>query len=153
MLSPKRGFRAKILTLQDLKFSPFRVNQGRAASVLHCNKPLVYSAKPSWTSDLFCAFVAKLHRRFDARRRELLVKRTTRQREFDAGTLPDFLPETQAILDATWTIAQQPADMLDRRVEITGPTDRKMVINAHLTAARLLAKHKGGCWRRGLERG
>ncbi len=76
------------------------------------------------------AFVAKLHRQFDGRRQELLAKRAARQREFDAGTLPDFLAETTTIRGAAWTIAPQPADMLDRRVEITGPTDRKMVINA-----------------------
>ena len=76
------------------------------------------------------AFVAMLHRQFESRRQELLAKRAARQLEFDAGELPDFLPETQAICDAEWTIAPQPADMLDRRVEITGPTDRKMVINA-----------------------
>src|SRR6185503_13471177 len=51
-------------------------------------------------------------------------------KEFDAGALPDFLPQTKAIRESEWTIAAQPADMLDRRVEITGPTDRKMVINA-----------------------
>ncbi len=76
------------------------------------------------------AFVAKLHRQFDGRREELLAKRAARQREFDAGTLPDFLAETRTIRESAWTIAPQPADMLDRRVEITGPTDRKMVINA-----------------------
>ena len=76
------------------------------------------------------AFVAKLHRQFEARREELLAKRAARQRDFDAGKLPDFLPETKPIRDSQWTIAPQPADLLDRRVEITGPTDRKMVINA-----------------------
>lgn len=76
------------------------------------------------------AFVAKLHRQFEGRRQELLAKRAARQQEFDAGKLPDFLPETKKIRDTEWTIAPQPADMLDRRVEITGPTDRKMVINA-----------------------
>ncbi len=76
------------------------------------------------------ALVAKLHRQFDARRKELLARRATRQREFDAGKLPNFLPETKKIRDSEWTIAPQPADLLDRRVEITGPTDRKMVINA-----------------------
>jgi len=76
------------------------------------------------------AFVAKLHRQFDARRQELLARRAARQKEFDAGKLPDFLPETKQIRDSAWQIAQQPKDMLDRRVEITGPTDRKMVINA-----------------------
>jgi malate synthase len=75
-------------------------------------------------------FVAVLHRRFDARRQELLAARAARQKEFDAGTLPDFLPATKAIRDAEWRIAPQPRDLLDRRVEITGPTDRKMVINA-----------------------
>jgi malate synthase len=76
------------------------------------------------------AFVAKLHRRFEARRQELLARRAARQKEFDAGRLPDFLPETASIRSSEWKIEPQPADMLDRRVEITGPTDRKMVINA-----------------------
>ena len=76
------------------------------------------------------AFVAKLHRSFEPRRQELLAKRAERQKAFDAGTLPDFLPETRAIREGSWTIAPQPKDLLDRRVEITGPTDRKMVINA-----------------------
>jgi malate synthase len=76
------------------------------------------------------AFVEKLERKFGARRRELLVRRATRQKEFDAGKLPDFLAETKEIRESEWRIAPQPKDMLDRRVEITGPTDRKMVINA-----------------------
>ena len=76
------------------------------------------------------AFVAELHRRFEPRRQQLLSRRAVRQREFDGGKLPDFLPETRAIRDSEWKIAPQPKDLLDRRVEITGPTDRKMVINA-----------------------
>ncbi len=76
------------------------------------------------------ALVAKLHRAFEPRRRELLAARAARQREFDEGRLPDFLPETKRVRESGWTIAPQPADLLDRRVEITGPTDRKMVINA-----------------------
>ena len=76
------------------------------------------------------AFVAKLHRAFEPRRQELLAARAARQKAFDAGKLPDFLPDTKKIRDAEWKIADQPKDMLDRRVEITGPTDRKMVINA-----------------------
>src|ERR1044071_2731275 len=75
-------------------------------------------------------FVAKLHRRFEPRRQELLARRAARQKEFDRGVLPDFLAETKKVRDAEWTIAAQPKDMLDRRGEITGPTDRKMVINA-----------------------
>ncbi len=76
------------------------------------------------------ALVAELHRRFDGRRRELLAARMARQQEIDAGKLPDFLPETVDIRKSNYTVAPIPADMLDRRVEITGPVDRKMVINA-----------------------
>jgi len=76
------------------------------------------------------AFVAKLHRQFEARRQDLLARRAARQKEFDAGELPDFLPETKQVRESSWQITPQPRDMLDRRVEITGPTDRKMVINA-----------------------
>jgi malate synthase len=76
------------------------------------------------------AFVAKLCRRFEPRRQELLAARVARQSAFDTGKMPDFLPETASIRSSEWTVAPQPADMLDRRVEITGPTDRKMVINA-----------------------
>jgi malate synthase len=74
--------------------------------------------------------VAKLHRRFEPRRQELLARRATRQKAFDAGAKPDFLEETKHVRDAEWKVASQPKDLLDRRVEITGPTDRKMVINA-----------------------
>jgi len=76
------------------------------------------------------AFVAKLHRQFEGHRQELLARRQLRQREFDAGKRPDFLPATRAVRESEWKIADQPPDLLDRRVEITGPTDRKMVINA-----------------------
>jgi malate synthase len=75
-------------------------------------------------------FVAMLTRKFEPARQSLLAKRTTRQKEFDAGKMPDFLPETKHIRDSEWTVAPLPQDLLDRRVEITGPTDRKMVINA-----------------------
>ncbi|MBS0470586.1 MAG: malate synthase A [Proteobacteria bacterium] len=81
-------------------------------------------------SDDALAFLAGLHRAFDARRRELLMARAARQAQFDAGALPDFLPETRAIRDGDWRVAPIPKDLLDRRVEITGPVDRKMVINA-----------------------
>jgi len=75
-------------------------------------------------------FLAKLHRAFEGRRQELLARRQTRQAEFDRGVMPDFLPETQKIRESDWEVAPQPRDLHDRRVEITGPTDRKMVINA-----------------------
>jgi len=76
------------------------------------------------------AFVANLHRQFEPRRQELLARRAARQKEFDAGKLPDFLPGSKPVRESSWQIAPQPKDLLDRRVEITGPTDRKMVINA-----------------------
>jgi malate synthase len=76
------------------------------------------------------AFVAELHRRFDHTRRELLRRREERQADFAAGIRPDFLPETKRIREQEWTVAPLPADLLDRRVEITGPVERKMIINA-----------------------
>jgi malate synthase len=96
--------------------------QGRAAEVL--------------TPDAL-AFVAELHRRFDGRRRELLAAREARQARFDAGELPDFLEETKAVRDGDWRVGPIPADLLDRRVEITGPVDRKMIVNALNSGARV----------------
>jgi malate synthase len=75
-------------------------------------------------------FLAGLQRAFDGRRRELLDRRTSRQARLDQGELPDFLPETAFVRDGDWVVAPLPEDLLDRRVEITGPVDRKMVINA-----------------------
>src|SRR5262245_13509246 len=77
------------------------------------------------------AFITDLQRRFNPRRTALLEQRIQRQKEIDGGKLPDFLPETKAIReDTSWKAAPIPQDLLDRRVEITGPVDRKMVINA-----------------------
>lgn len=77
------------------------------------------------------AFLAGLQRAFNARRLELLAKRVERQTAIDAGTLPDFLPETAHIRsDRSWRVAPIPADLQRRHVEITGPTDKKMLINA-----------------------
>ncbi|MCC2547027.1 malate synthase A [Hymenobacter sp. BT175] len=83
------------------------------------------------------AFVAELQRRFDRTRRELLQRRVARQRDFAAGILPDFLPETRLIREKPWTVAPLPEDLLDRRVEITGPVDRKMIINALNSGAKV----------------
>jgi malate synthase len=74
--------------------------------------------------------LASLHRRFNARRLELLEARARRQALFDDGALPEFLTDTAAVRAADWRISPVPADLIDRRVEITGPVDRKMVINA-----------------------
>lgn len=82
-------------------------------------------------------FVAKLHRAFNGRRKELLAKRETRQAELEAGKMPDFLPETKHIRESEWTVAPLPQDLLDRRVEITGPVDRKMIINALNSGAKV----------------
>src|SRR5713226_1939366 len=76
------------------------------------------------------AFLTKLARTFESRRQHLLARRRVRQQEIDAGHLPDFLPETTSIRQQEWTVAAIPKDLLDRRVEITGPVDRKMIINA-----------------------
>ncbi len=76
------------------------------------------------------SFVTTLQRKFNTRRLELLQKRVERQKQIDAGVLPNFLPETKQIRDGNWTVNPLPSDLLDRRVEITGPVDRKMVINA-----------------------
>lgn len=78
-----------------------------------------------------CAFLAILHRTFNPTRKALLQRRVDRQAEIDKGHLPDFLPETRAIReDPSWKGAPPAPGLVDRRVEITGPTDRKMVVNA-----------------------
>jgi malate synthase len=82
------------------------------------------------------AFVAELHHRFDDRRRELLQRRAERRARFAAGELLDFLPDTQQIREGDWQVAPAPPKLKDRRVEITGPTERKMVINALNSGAR-----------------
>ena len=76
------------------------------------------------------AFLLKLAARFEPRRQELLARRRTVQREIDNGKFPNFLPETAKIRQSEWKVAPIPKDLLDRRVEITGPVDRKMIINA-----------------------
>ncbi|MBZ9715000.1 malate synthase A [Deinococcus multiflagellatus] len=83
------------------------------------------------------AFVAELHRRFEGQRRALLAGREARQARLDAGELPDFLPDTAHIRAGDWQVAPLPADLQDRRVEITGPVDRKMIINALNSGARV----------------
>ena len=76
------------------------------------------------------AFLLKLAARFESRRQELLSQRRMVQKEIDQGKFPDFLPETSAIRQGDWKVAAIPKDLRDRRVEITGPVDRKMIINA-----------------------
>jgi malate synthase len=82
-------------------------------------------------------FITSLHREFAARRFLLLEARRKRQKQLDQGKLPDFLPETTFIRDGEWTVAPIPAVLQDRRVEITGPVDRKMIINALNSGAKV----------------
>ena len=81
-------------------------------------------------TDENCAYLAALVDEFAARRDALLEARALWQGKVDAGALPDFRPETKDIREGDWKVGALPADLLDRRVEITGPVDRKMVINA-----------------------
>src|ERR1700739_742410 len=82
-------------------------------------------------------FVASLAAQFDVRRKDLLARRQGRQAAIDAGHSPDFLTETVEIRTSEWTVAPIPADLMDRRVEITGPVDRKMVLNALNSGAKV----------------
>lgn len=88
-------------------------------------------------SDEALAFVERLVETFQPTRDALLAKRVTRQRELDAGATLNFLPETEAIRKGDWKVAEIPADLLDRRVEITGPAEPKMVINALNSGAKV----------------
>ncbi len=92
--------------------------------------PLTEETRKILSKDVV-AFLALLHRSFDAKRKELLQRRVVRQAEIDRGLLPEFLPETKHIREnAAWKGAPPAPGLVDRRVEITGPTDRKMVVNA-----------------------
>ncbi len=81
--------------------------------------------------------VARLARRSNAERERLLALRHQRQLDFDSGALPDFLAETAAVRQGDWEVATAPADLDDRRVEITGPAEPKMMINALNSGARV----------------
>src|SRR5437762_14241704 len=81
-------------------------------------------------------FLGALHRRFDGGRRDLLRQRVRRQEALDRGETLDFLPETRAIREGSWSIAPVPSDLQDRRVVIPGPTDRKVMLNARISGAR-----------------
>ncbi|MGZ8783295.1 MAG: malate synthase A, partial [Gaiellaceae bacterium] len=83
------------------------------------------------------AFLTELERRFGPRRRELLAARHARTQRLRDGELPDFLAETKDVREGDWQVAPVPAELQDRRVEITGPVDRKMVINALNSGAKM----------------
>jgi malate synthase len=82
-------------------------------------------------------FLAELHRKFNGRRMDLLKAREIRQVKVNAGELPNFLEETAGVRNSAWEVAPTPADLNDRRVEITGPVDRKMIINALNSGAKV----------------
>ena len=91
-------------------------------------------------------FVAHLHRKYEQRRRDLMKARLERQVRLDAGEPMGFLPETRSIREAQWTVAPVPADLQDRRVEITGPVERKMIINAlNSGASTFMADFEDSC--------
>ena len=83
------------------------------------------------------AFIVDLQRTFNSRRKALLEARHERQKRIEAGEKPDFLAETKQVRESAWTVAPLPGDILDRRVEITGPVDRKMIINALNSGAKV----------------
>jgi malate synthase len=112
------------------------MNDTATRSAIEVLGPLEGRAQEILTPDAL-DFLAGLHRRFDGRRRELLAARVERQKRFDAGELPDFLESTKGVRQGDWRVSPIPADLQDRRVEITGPVDRKMIINALNSGAKV----------------
>jgi malate synthase len=106
-----------------------RMNAISSPSGIEVNGPMHPGFEKILTADAL-KFVGDLHRRFNERRLALLQRRQERQEQINQGVMPDFLEETRAIRESAWQIAPVPADLQDRRVEITGPVDRKMIINA-----------------------
>jgi malate synthase len=109
---------------------------GRPRADVSVVGPAVAESERVLTADAL-AFLAELHQEFGLRRNELLARRERRQADLDAGVMPDFLPETAGIRSAEWSVAPAPGDLVDRRVEITGPVERKMMINALNSGARV----------------
>jgi malate synthase len=92
-------------------------------------------------------FVARLEQEFGGERKRLLARRRERLGEIEKGASLGFLPETAEVRRAAWTVAPAPADLNDRRVEITGPADRKMMINALNSGAKVfMADRRGRTW-------
>lgn len=107
-----------------------------ARAAVSVKAPLVSGFEKVLTAEAL-DFLAELHSRFNARRLALLNKRIERQEKFNAGVFPTFLEETLAVRQSKWTVAPIPEALQDRRVEITGPVDRKMIINALNSGARV----------------
>ncbi len=113
------------------------MNQSINSNATNADSPQISAPPHALLTPEALQFLAQLAAPFNTRRIHLLERRHSRQSDLDAGKLPDFLDETLAIRQANWTVAPIPADILDRRVEITGPTDRKMVINALNSGAKV----------------
>ncbi len=122
--SPRKG----TLFMPGLVGSGTRMSRATGSAV-HAEAAPAPGAHDVLTSDAL-AFLAELHDRFDARRRDLLSTREQAQARFDAGALPDFLEETAAVRSGNWQVAPAPPDLRRRWVEITGPVERKMMVNA-----------------------
>jgi malate synthase len=114
--------------------TPFEVSEQNPGVTLRAPISTAYAA--ILTPDAL-AFIVKLHRAFNGSRKHLLEARTARQHRLDAGEKPDFLPQTASVRESKWTVSPLPQDLLDRRVEITGPVDRKMIINALNSGAKV----------------
>ncbi|MBI4465222.1 MAG: malate synthase A [Acidobacteria bacterium] len=112
------------------------LNRALESEGIEVLSPIPESARAILTPEAL-RFVGKLARRFSSTRDSLLQRRAERQEEIHGGKMPDFLPETEEIRKTSWTVAPVPRDLEDRRVEITGPVDRKMVINALNSGARV----------------
>lgn len=136
--------KAKILNERNFAISVFfrylRAKNSKMTTTniqgLEINAPITEQFAEILTPEAL-AFVVKLQRTFNKRRLELLAARVERQKAIDGGKTPDFLPETKAIREGDWLAAPIPADLQDRRVEITGPVDRKMIINALNSGAKV----------------
>src|SRR6476659_3326988 len=116
--------------------SPTNALRGRPATVEVASAAVPHAEEVLTREAL--AFVADLHQRFNPTRQRLLAARRDRQERFDAGELPDFLPETADVrVDTSWRVASAPRDLDDRRVEITGPVEPKMMINALNSGAKV----------------
>jgi len=128
--------------------------QTRSGAGLEVHAPLVPVSVEILTAEAR-RFLTTLARACEGRRQELLARRVERQRRLDAGGLPDFLRETRSVREASWTVAPIPADLADRRVEITGPVDRKMIVNALNSGARVymadFEDSNAPTWRNNLE--
>src|SRR5262245_473377 len=106
------------------------------AAAARLRRPRSHEAADVLTPEVV-AFLNDLEREFGGRREELLARRRDRMVRLRMGELPDFLPETASIREAEWRVAPYPEDIADRRVEITGPVDRKMVINGLNSGAKV----------------